>query len=511
MAQPDLMGDYADLLSRFKDLVLFGCTSNLLQWDMETYMPPGAFELRGQQFALVSRLEHRASTDPAVGRLIERIENHPGYPALDEVKKRNVYLIKKNYREKTALPVDLVSEIAKQQSIAYQAWIKAKSLKDFSVFKPELEKMFGLKLRAAEMLKDVKETRTIYDALLDDFEPKVGEDVISAVFGELKGLLLPVIRRCTESPGWPDRSVLGFRVPVAAQKEISRSLAGLIGYDITSKEARGRIDEAEHPFTAGYYDDVRITTHYREDDFVSSLCSVLHEGGHAMYDQGLRREWIYTPVGAASSYGFHESQSRFVENMVGRSLEFWEYYLPELKRIVGAPAAGLTPADVFRALNAVTPSKIRVEADEATYALHVIIRFEIERDLFAGKIAVGDLPQVWNQKYADYLGVRVEDDAEGVLQDVHWSQGYFGYFPSYALGNIYSGQILHRLEGEEPGWRSLLASGDFQRIRRWLNENVHAYGNLYDPLDMLKKITGEDINPRHFVDYLNEKYARVYG
>jgi carboxypeptidase Taq len=283
-----------------------------------------------------------------------------------------------------------------------------------------------------------------------------------------------------------------------------------VGYDVKSKEAGGRIDETEHPFTTGYYDDVRITTHYYEDLFASSVFSVLHEAGHALYEQGLKHEWMYQPVGQSCSSGFHESQSRFIENIVGRSPEFWIYFLPKLKKLVGKVLADV-PLDKFvHAINHVTPSKIRVEADEVTYCLHIIIRFNIERDLFAGKIDVNDLPEIWNQSYKDYLGIKINNDSEGVMQDIHWAGSLFGYFPSYALGNIYSGQLLMKMEKDLPNWEKQMEKGKLRPTTDWLIKNVHSYGNLYDPPELIKKITGEELNVKPYIGYLSEKYSKLY-
>jgi len=511
MVDSALIDDYNRLMAKDKEIIILSSADSIIKWDMETKMPPGAFGLRSQQLALLSQIDHRMTTDPEIGNLLGRIERHPQHQDLSELQRRNVYLIRKFYDENIKLPEKLVAEMARQQAVAYETWKKAKTAKDFSMFKPDLEKMFELKRQSAEILMEPKGVKTPYDAMIDLFEPKVTQDIIARVFDELKGGLIPIIKKCVDSPVKPDTLILKRKVPVKAQEEISKSIARFIGYDIESEKARGRIDETEHPFTIGYYDDVRITTHYFEENFASSLFSVLHEGGHAMYDQNLKGEWIYQPVGAACSYGFHESQSRFVENMVGRSYEFWSYYLPELKRITGNALADVDLEGFVPAVNVVRPSKIRTEADEATYSLHVIIRFELERDLFAGKVTVGELPAVWNQKYRDYLGVEIENDSEGVLQDVHWAQGYFGYFPSYALGNIYGGQILYRMEKEMPQWRETLSKGNFHEVREWLVRNVHAYGNLYDPLDLLRRVTGEGITPKHFVDYLDSKYSKIYG
>jgi len=511
MAQSELINRYGKLMSKIKEDIVFQSIGALIQWDMETKMPPGAFNLRSQQLGLFSEIEHKMATDLETGALLEKIEADPDLNSLSELQKRNVYLVRKTYNEQTKLPEKLVSETERQKVISYNVWKKAKAIKDFSLFKPELMKVFELKKQAAEILMDVKGAKTKYDAMIDYYEPKMTEDVIEATFNELKRGLIPIIEKCINATAKPERSVLNRLVPVAVQQEISKSIANFIGYDIASEKARGRIDETEHPFTNGYYDDVRITTHYFEDNFLPSIFSILHEGGHAMYEQSLNREWMYQPVGAACSYGFHESQSRFVENVVGRSGEFWSYYLPELKRITGIALSDVELDQLVRAINVVEPSKIRIEADEATYSLHIIIRFELERDLFAGKINVDELPQAWNQKYRDYLDVEIENDSEGVMQDVHWSQGSFGYFPSYALGNIYCGQIINRLNQNMPQWHEALKNGKFQEIREWLTENIHSHGNIYNPLDLLYRIAEDGINSKHFIEYLDEKYAKVYG
>jgi carboxypeptidase Taq len=502
---------YERLLSKIKDIYVLDGVTRVIQWDTETYMPRGAFEYRSQQQSLLSRLDQRMATDPEIVILLGQIERDPGLGTMDEVQRRNLYLIRKDFDEKTRLPERLVAAIARQEVISYQAWFKAKGAKDFNVYKPELQKMLDLKKEWASLLLEVKGVKTTYDALIDVFEPKFPQETITAVFNRLKAGLLPLIQKCLSAPSQPDSSILKREIPVAMQKRLSKMAMDFIGFETGTPTARGRLDETEHPFTNGFYDDVRITTHYYKNNFASSVFSVLHEGGHGLYDQDLRREWIYTPVGQANSYGWHESQSRFVENMVGRSPEFCSYLLPRLKEVTGGRLADLELGKFVHALNEVRPSKIRTEADEVTYSLHVIIRFEIERDLLAGRITVGELPQAWNQKYRDYLGMEIKDDAEGVLQDVHWAHGYFGYFPSYAIGNIYSGHLLSKLEREMPDWKEGIAKGRFASILQWLSSNVHALGNLYDPLVMLKKVTGEEIDPKHFIRYLEEKYSRIYG
>ena len=506
-----LVSDYKKLMENVKQMFILGSAASIVHWDMETKMPPKGIRLRSEQLALLSRIGHKMSTDPEIGNLLEKIMKHPEYDKLSEIQQRNVYLIKKHYDEQTKLPEELVAETAKQQAITVDVWKKAKAAKDFSMFKPQLEKMVDLRKKAADILMKVKETATPYDALIDIFEPKTSAETITKIFNELREGLVSLIRKCQSSPKQPDVSILKRRVPADMQSVISQSLANFIGYDTESKQAGGRIDETEHPFTTGYYDDVRITTHFHEENFASSIFSVLHEGGHAMYEQNLNSEWIFQPVGTSCSHGFHESQSRFVENMIGRSREFWSYYLPKLKELTDKIFSDVDLNTFVHAINRVRPSKIRVEADEVTYCLHVIIRFNLERDLFADKITVAELPEIWNQKYKEYLGVEIINDSEGVMQDTHWASGLYGYFPTYALGNIYSGQILAVMERDISDWADQIAKGNFQNVKQWLVKNVHSYGDLYDPTDLIKKIAGEKINVKPYINYLNEKYSKLYG
>ncbi|MFQ6073789.1 MAG: carboxypeptidase M32 [Candidatus Bathyarchaeia archaeon] len=509
-AEP-LASFYDKLMAKAKEITILQTVESLVHWDMETKMPPRGIHLRSQQLAMLRQIRHRMSTNPEIGTLLSKIEKHPDYDALDELQKRNVYLIRKHYDEQTKLPEELVVETARQQAITIDVWKKAKAAKNFSMFKPELEKLLELRRKAAEILMQVKATATPYDALIDIFEPKMTAETIARIFRELKKGLVSIMTKCLTAPKQPDTSFLKRKVSLDVQRTVSNELAKFLEYDVESPKAGGRIDETEHPFTTGYYEDVRITTHYYEDNLKRSLFSILHEGGHAIYEQNLRPEWIYQPIGTGCSLGFHESQSRFVENIIGRSREFWVYFFPKLKKLTGNAFSDVALDDFVRAINHVKPSKIRVEADEVTYCLHVIIRFEIERELIAGKIAVADLPEIWNRKYKDYLGVDVENDSEGVMQDIHWASGGFGYFPTYALGNIYGGQILVALERAMPDWRDKIAKGNFRDVKRWLIDNVHHYGNLYDPAVLIKKITGEEINVKPFLEYLDKKYSWIYG
>lgn len=503
--------NYDKLMEKTKAITILQSTAALLNWDMETKMPPKGINLRSEQLAMISGIEHKMITDPDIEALLEKIEGHPDYENRNMIERRNVYLIRKNYDEQARLPEELVTEITRQEAITTNTWKKAKNAQDFASFKPELEKLVNLKKKAGEILMEVKNTVTLYDALIDIYESKITSELITKIFTKLKEGLISIIEKCQTTRKQPDISIVQRKIPVDIQRRISNLLVKFVGYDVESRRAGGRIDETEHPFTNGYYDDVRITTHYYENKFLSSMFSVLHEAGHAIYEQNLNPEWMYQPIGAASSNGFHESQSRFLENIIGRSREFWIYFLPELKKITGNIFYD-SDLDAFTlAINQVKPSKIRIEADEVTYCLHIIIRFEIERDLMDGKILVADLPEIWNQKYTDYLGVDIENDSEGVMQDTHWASGLQGYFPTYALGNIYSGQILAKMWKDIPDWKNQIAKGNFHNINQWLIENIYCYGNLYDPTDLIKKITGEGLNIKHYLEYLNKKYSKLYG
>jgi carboxypeptidase Taq len=500
---------YKKLLSKTEDLTVLQTALGIMHWDMETKMPPGAVEQRSLQLSLLTRIGHQMSTNPQIGKLLKKTQANPDFEAMAHAEKRNIYLINKSYLEQTSLPEKLVSEIARQEAITVNIWKKAKAQKDFKLFKPDMQKLLDLNKEAAEILMKVKETKTPYEALIDNFEPKMTANQITVAFDKLQLGLKRLINKIQASKNEPDTSILYKPVPVENQRQITELLTKTLGYDTDSPTAHGRVDETEHPFTTGYYDDVRITTHYYPNNYASSIFSVLHESGHALYEQNLNPEWKYQPIGSPCSYGIHESQSRFYENVIGRSEEFWKSLMPKVK--AAAPSLEKLDLEKFvKAINKVQLSKIRIEADEVTYSLHVIIRFEIERDLFADKISVNELPLVWNQKYANYLGVKVQDDSEGVMQDTHWASGLYGYFPSYALGNIYSGQIVDAITKDLPDWHGQLADGKLDEVNEWLKKNIHSQSNLYDSEELIMKATGTKLNSEAYLRYLNEKYRLIY-
>ena len=502
------MDAYQRLLAMEKELSLLQSAMSIVGWDTETYMPPNGLRLRSEQMGLLSSLAHRMSTSKELGETLEKLEKKRDY--LNETQSRHVYLAKRHYDIQTKMPEELVAGIARQQAISVETWKKAKAADKWKQFEPELQKMVDLKFKEADFRMEVLGISNPYDAMLDRFERNMRAADVSKMFGELRDGLVPLTKKCAEASKEVDKDFLSRHVSVETQRRIASGLCGLIGYDISSDEAGGRIDEVEHPFTTGYYDDVRITVKYHEDNVSSAIYAILHEGGHALYEQNLNPDWIYTSLGLAASYGIHESQSRFIENMIGRSAEFLEFYKPRFDKITDV-FADISLDHFVKAMNLVEPSLIRIEADEVTYSLHIIIRYEIERDLFAGKITVSELPQVWNERYEEYLGVEVPDDAKGVMQDTHWASGYLGYFPSYAMGNVYDGMWLEKLEHDIPDWVSKLSEGNIMPSIDWMKENVQRHASFYDPGDLVEQVTGKKTSAKPFLNYVEDKYSKLFG
>jgi carboxypeptidase Taq len=492
-----------------KEYKLLYSANSLVEWDYETYMPPKGLTLRSEQLSVLQRILHRMRTDPEIGTLLDKTEKDS--KKLNEVQNRNVFMVRREYDKQTKIPENLVARIAKQNPISLETWKKAKAANDWKLFEPELQKTVDLSRERAEIEMNVKGIPNLYDNMLDEFERGITSAQITKVFGELRDRLVPLTKKCTDATKDFDSSFLSKKVPIDVQRKIATDLSTLVGYDTVTDQAGGRIDEVEHPFTMGYYDDVRITVKYHEDDVSSAIYAILHEAGHALYEQNLNQEWKYTPIGANASYGIHESQSRFVENMIGRSPEFLKFYLPKLNKFTGGSFPGVDEATFIKAMNLVEPSLIRIEADEVTYSLHIIIRFEIERDLFSDKITVPELPHVWNEKYSEYLGIEVPDDTRGVLQDTHWASGYYGYFPSYALGNIYDGMLLDKMQKDLPNWLSGVTKGEILPPIDWMKKKVHLESAMYDPADLMEKVTGNRLTAEPFLEYVENKYSTIFG
>jgi carboxypeptidase Taq len=490
------MNAYEELMIVYKDISIITEISSQLSWDQHTYMPRKAAAMRGGQNAFLSKLSHKRLTSERVGRLLSELEGME----LDENRKAVVREIRRIYERKTAIPAELEAEIAAMEPISMQSWVEAKNKGDFSIFAPNLEKMLELKKEVAEK---VGYEEIPYDALLEDYEPYTRTSQLRGIFKDLRKELVPIIEKIISQKS----KVIPFEgsYPRNSQEELYTSILVDMGYDFEA----GRLDTTEHPFTIGSGNDTRITTHYYENDPRPALFSCIHEGGHALYEQGYLVENMHTPLGEFCSLGIHESQSRMWENLIGRSLPFWKHYYPRLEKTF--PSLSSMGLNMFyRAINQVRPSLIRVEADEATYNLHVLIRFEIEIDIFDGKLELSEIPQAWNDKYEEYLGIRPPNDGVGCLQDVHWSMGAFGYFPTYTLGNLYASQFFHRMK-RDLDVDGLMEAGDLKPILSWLRTNIHHKGKLYPASELVKVVTGSSLDGSYFIDHLKSKFGSIYG
>ncbi len=512
---------FEKLQRRDKNINLLEHTSALLQWDQETGMPAKAIEERSEQIALIHGLAHDRLTSKEIGELLEAARNetvasdtsgqHSRPPALPSsdlpgeddpsfFRKAFLRVFERNYNRAVKLPRRLVTDIAHTTSRAQAAWIKAREADDFALFQPHLEKIVELTLEKAEALGYPEQP---YDALLDEFEPGMLTSQVEEVFSELKAELMPLVKRITESQN-ADDSVRKRGYSVDGQRDFSLQLLQQMGYEFE----RGRLDESAHPFTTSLGgNDIRVTTRYHEDDLFSAIFGTIHEGGHGLYELGIDPAYHGSCLGEGTSLGIHESQSRTWENLIGRSLPFWHHFFSELQRIFPEKLADFDAESFGRAVNKVRPSLIRIEADEVTYSLHVILRFELELALVNKKLKVKDLPEAWNDLTEQLLGIRPPSDADGVLQDVHWSMGAIGYFPTYALGNLYGAQFMNSMRQDMPDLDARIEAGDLMSIRRWQQDNIHRHGSVYTAPELVRRVSGEPLNPRFFSDYLEQKFS----
>ncbi len=494
--------EYHQLLGKVRRVIRLATVKAILGWDMDTYMPPGAIEQRSDQFELLQGLIHEWETDPSIGVLLACINRPPQVSRLNAFQQRNVYLIQRHYDRQTKLPPALVKALAKHKVLTNQIWKQAKARKDFGLFRPALEKIVDLTLQKANALDRAKDP---LDVLLDLYEPGASSHIIAPLFDTLKTGVMSLIKKYAREQAPKNFPFLHHPVPIEVQKQLGQKVCSFAGLDFNY----ARVDETEHPFSSGYFEDIRIATHYHEGRFTSGLFALLHECGHALYEFNLPKEWRWTPIGTTISLGVHESQSRFLENVVGRSPAFWTFFYPQVQKAIGAPLENVQVREFVQAVNDVKPSMIRIDADEVTYSLHIILRFEIEQMLLQGKVNVAELPQVWNEKVDKYLGLVVKNDAEGVLQDVHWAGGSFGYFPTYVLGNLYSGMFLKSMEKEVPDLWGEIAKGNLAPARTWLISHVYSPGNILDPFDFVRHVTGEEVTVEPFLRYLEKKFGEL--
>jgi len=491
----DILGEVADI----------NRAGSVLSWDQETYMPPGGIANRADQLTTLRRIAHVRFTGDEVGELLDAVEGEVAREPFDSDDASLVRVTRRDYDHARKLPADLVGEIARAGAMARPVWQKARQDADFKLFAPFLEKNVELNRRVADALgyKDRP-----YDALLDRTEPGLTTDQLEGFFADLKRAIVPLVGDVARHADTVDDSVLYRGFDPDLQVRYTVQVVTRLGYDFD----RGRQDISTHPFTTSFGPgDVRITTRVSRDFFNECLFGSIHEAGHGMYNQGIGENLDRTPLWAGASPGVHESQSRLWENLVGRSLPFWRYFYPSLKDAFPAQLKGVDEEGFFRAVNRSYPSLIRVEADEVTYNLHILLRFELENEMLEGSLKVRDLPEAWNSRIKSYLGIDVPNDREGVLQDIHWSGVSFATFPAYTLGNLMGAQLMEKVRSDIPGLEGHLERGEFGVLLEWLRTNVYMHGRKFTPNELMERVTGQPINPGPWIAYVRQKFGALYG
>jgi carboxypeptidase Taq len=496
-------GALAELRHHFGIMTDLKQAMSLLGWDQYTYMPPGAAQARAQQLATLTKITHERLTNPRLGELIRELEQGKLVEGSEEA--AVVRLARRSFDQATKLPGEFVEELSRHTSLANGVWVQAREAANFKQFAPSLEKLIALKLREADYLGFEAHP---YDVLHDHYEPGSRVSTLRTVFAQLRDAIVPLVREVVARGRGVSDAPVRQRFDEARQEQFGIEVVRDFGYDFT----RGRLDRTVHPFAQGMSKyDVRITTRYQKEFLNPALFGTLHEAGHAMYEQGIADEYQRTPLGEAVSLGVHESQSRMWENLVGRSYAFWQHAYERLQELF-PEQLGDVPLDAFHgAVNRVAPSLIRVEADEVTYNLHIMIRFELELALLEGELKVSELPEAWNAKYQAYLGLTPPNDALGCLQDIHWAIGLLGYFPTYTLGNIMSVQLFEAAKRAHPGLEDEFTRGQFGTLLGWLRENVHTHGSRYEPAELLRRATGSELDAGPYIRYLNTKFRDIYG
>ncbi len=493
---------YEEFKSRSSKITYLRSVIQSLSWDQETMMPEMGAGHRALQVSTLAVMLHQRVTDPAYGGLIARLEEAP--EELDVWGRASAREARRQYDKATRLPESLVKELAETAALAYEAWVKARGESDFPAFAPWLGKMVKLKRSEAECLQTPG--APLYEALLDDYEPGAKVSQLDALFSAIRPELTSLLEKTTSASRQP-RELPAGPFPVQGQETLGREILTSMGFNWKA----GRLDTSPHPFCTGFSPlDVRITTRYSTQEIGKALFGMIHECGHALYEQGLNAEVYGLPACDAISLGIHESQSRLWENLVGRSRSFWEYWFPRLRRTFPPHFDDFSLDDFVFAINKVSASPIRVEADEVTYGLHVILRYELEKALIAGNLEASDLDEVWNERMLDYLRYRPANAAEGVLQDTHWSQGLLGYFPTYLLGNLYAAQLFQQARRSMPELETMVSKAELLPLREWLRANVHEQGKTVTADELIRKVTGQKLNARFFLDYLQSKFGGLY-
>lgn len=499
---------YQELLERSREASLMGSTAQLLGWDQEVFMPPGGLEYRSRQLAQLARRHHEMVTSPKIGELLADCESDDELTG-DPISETACTLreLRWSYDRRTKLPAALVEEEAKISSLGQHTWAEARKNKDFNQFKPMLEQIVELLRRKAECF-GWGEGGEPWDALAEDYEKGCTAAEVEAIFTPLRVRLQGLLDELMGSSTKPSNAFNEIPLPLDQQQKFVRFVSESIGFDYSC----GRLDTSTHPFCSGTHcRDIRLTTRFHESNVNDALGSTMHESGHGIYEQGLLFANVGTPMGESVSLGIHESQSRMWENQVGRSREFWVWCMPKVTEYFGDAVASLGLDDLYGGANIVKPDFIRVEADELTYNMHIMIRFEIERAIMRGDLAVRDIPGVWNRTYKEYLDLDVPDDRRGCLQDIHWSSGDIGYFPTYTLGNLYSAQFFEAALEAMPDLLEQFEKGEFGGLKKWLNENIHAHGRRYRAADLCRTVTGKPLTADPLLRHLERKLRPLYG
>jgi carboxypeptidase Taq len=496
---------YASLLGRVKEWSLLSSCASVLGWDERTYMPHQGSAHRAEQMALLARLTHEMLTAPQLGALLDEVERSVLVQDQDAEAAVNAREIRRVHDRAAKLPAELVEELARVTTRAQQVWQEARHDNDFKAFVPWLEKIVGLKRDEAQA---VGFTQSPYDALLDEYEPGATSAEITRIFADLRTDLVPLNQAILASGRHARIEILEREFPIEEQRKFGEAAAAAIGFEFDA----GRLDETTHPFCSGMGPgDCRITTRYNPRHFNDAFFGILHEAGHGIYEQGLDPAQFGTPLGSPASLGVHESQSRLWENQVGRSRAFWECFFPRAQQAFPQALGSVGLDEFYFAINNVKPSYIRVEADEATYNLHIILRFELEQSLIHGDLKPSDVPGAWDELFEKSFQLRPPTNALGCLQDIHWSMGGLGYFPTYTLGNLLAAHFMQRASADLGGLDADFRRGQFGKLKHWLNENIHRAGQRFRAGELCQKLTGQPLSHRPFMKYLRDKYAPLYS
>lgn len=499
------------LTTRLLEIQRIASASAVLAWDQETYMPSGGGAARAEQLATLQGLTHQKLVAPEIETLLRKwidpekgqaIDN-PG-DAWDEPSRAVLREAWRDFSRAKNLPSEFVVRLSRECSLSQQAWAKARAHNSFKDFLPHLRTVIELKRQQAEYLGY---TDSPYDALLDEFEPGATAKFLAPLFEHLRSHLVDLLRRVIESPVKIEDGFLYQTFDTNRQLEFGRLVLEKMGYDFH----RGRMDLSTHPFTTSFHPtDVRVTTRVHAQELSACLFGCIHEGGHGLYEMGLDPKYYGTPLGEAGSLGIHESQSRLWENCVGRSMAFWRFFYPQLQRTFPDQLNHMSVDQFYPAINRVKPSLIRVEADELTYNLHIMLRFEIEQALIENQLQPEELPEIWRDRMRRYIGIEPQTDAEGALQDIHWSMGAFGYFPTYTLGNLYAAAFMDQAKREMPQLESEIASGQLLNLRQWLHEKIHKWGRMFRPEELARRVTGSGLTVEPYIEYIQKKYSEIY-